>query len=182
MKSLFILVPALLLAQTALAKNWDIQPTESKLTFAGKQMGSTTRGEFTAYKGTINFNPNKPADAKIAVTVDVNSIKTPSPIIAQYLLTEEWFAPKEYPDATFVVDSVKAEGDDFVAIGKLTLRGQTVPVTLPFEFTTDGHTATVQGKTTLKRTAFGIGQGQWGATDIVADDVEVGLDLRLKAK
>lgn len=179
---LFTLATALLFAQSAFATSWQIQPADSKLNFAGKQMGSTTRGEFTAYSGDISFDPNKPETGKVNILIDVNSMKTPSPVIAQYLLTDAWFAPTEFPQATFVTDSIRAEGDDYIAEGHLTLRGQTVPVTLPFEFTTDGHTATVQGKTTLQRTAFGIGQGEWGATDIVADEVEVTLDLRLRKK
>lgn len=182
MKYVLAFVPALLFASSAFAANWQIDSTASKLAFAGKQMGSTTRGEFTAYKGNIAFNPDNPTEGKIQVTVDINSIKTPSPVIAQYLLTDAWFAPAEFPEATFVTESIRADGEDFIAEGSLTLRGKTAPISLPFAFTTDGYTATVQGKTTVKRTAFGIGQGEWGATDIVADDVEVSLDMRLKVK
>src|SRR5205823_3720660 len=69
--------------------------------------------------------------------------------------------------------------------GKLTLRGVTRDVRVPFTFrnaTENGVTVGyMSGKTTLRRLDFGVGQGDWKATDQLGNDVGVSFALRLAA-
>jgi len=68
--------------------------------------------------------------------------------------------------------------DRYVAHGRLTLRGVSRPVNLPFRLQIDGDKARVRGVTTLDRTAFGVGQGEWTSTDQIPAKVTVNVDLR----
>ena len=71
----------------------------------------------------------------------------------------------------------------FEALGKLTIRGVTRDTRVPFTFRTATENGAavgyMSGKTTLHRLDFGVGQGDWKATDQVGNDVEVSFALRL---
>jgi len=51
-------------------------------------------------------------------------------------------------------------------------------VSLPFRLQIDGDKARVRGVTSLDRTAFGVGQGEWASTDQIPAKVSVSVDLR----
>ncbi|PZQ40124.1 MAG: cytochrome B, partial [Phenylobacterium zucineum] len=70
----------------------------------------------------------------------------------------------------------------FVADGTLDLRGVKKPLSLPFTLKIDGDTATARGVTTLDRTTFGVGQGEWASTDEIAAKVKVSFNLTAKRK
>jgi len=46
----------------------------------------------------------------------------------------------------------------------------------------DGDKACVRGVTTLDRTAFGVGQGEWASTDQIPAKVTVAVDLRARRR
>ena len=60
----------------------------------------------------------------------------------------------------------------------LTLRGVTRPQDLGFRLQIDGDKARARGVTTLDRTAFGVGQGDWKSTDQIPAGVTVSIDVK----
>jgi polyisoprenoid-binding protein YceI len=66
----------------------------------------------------------------------------------------------------------------FVAHGELTLKGKTQPMDLTFSFDQDGDSASFDGKMTINRFDFNVGQG-WNDTYMVGKDVEVQVRLDL---
>jgi polyisoprenoid-binding protein YceI len=50
-------------------------------------------------------------------------------------------------------------------------------VKLAFTLAIRDRTARVKGGTSIDRTAFGIGTGQWATTDAIAGDVAVDFDF-----
>ena len=91
----------------------------------------------------------------------------------------EWFDAIQYPTAHFVTTRFeKGEGDKYVAVGDLTIRGQTMPLIIPFTLDIENATAHMKGEVTLDRTNFGIGQGQWADESAVGHDVKVLIDLK----
>jgi len=56
----------------------------------------------------------------------------------------------------FEADILRADAG-FVAEGTLSIKGNSVPVTLPFDLAIAGDTATMTGALTLDRRDFGIG-------------------------
>ncbi|WP_296459405.1 YceI family protein [Phenylobacterium sp.] len=60
------------------------------------------------------------------------------------------------------------------------LRGVSRPLSLPFRLTIDGDRATVSGVTSLDRTAFGVGQGEWQNTDQIPARVTVRIDPKAR--
>lgn len=68
-------------------------------------------------------------------------------------------------------------GDRYVTRGTLRIRNIDRTLTLPFSLTLRDGTAHATGSVVLSRLAFGIGQGDWAATDIIGDTVTVGFDI-----
>jgi polyisoprenoid-binding protein YceI len=64
-----------------------------------------------------------------------------------------------------------------VAHGTLNLRGVSKPLDLPFSLKIDGAKATVSGSASLDRVAFGVGQGEFAATDQIPAKVQVRVQL-----
>jgi polyisoprenoid-binding protein YceI len=73
----------------------------------------------------------------------------------------------------------------YEAVGKLTIRDITRELHVPFSFRTASEQGVnvgyMSGKTSLRRLDYGVGQGDWKATDQVGNDVGVAFELRLIA-
>jgi polyisoprenoid-binding protein YceI len=62
----------------------------------------------------------------------------------------------------------------------LTLKGVQQPVEVPFKWNEAADGVTMQGEFTVKRSPFGIGTGEWTATDVIGPEVAVKFRLRLR--
>jgi polyisoprenoid-binding protein YceI len=56
------------------------------------------------------------------------------------------------------------------------------PVVLNFNLNIKGNKATAQGSASLSRIAFGVGQGEWAATDSIPALVKVVFNLQATKK
>ena len=158
---------------------WQIVPNESSLTFTGTLNGASTSGQFKTFNGTIDFDPNKLNESHVEIMVDTGSISTSYPDIANTLKMPDWFNVKAFPQAIFKASSfVKTSDKTYQANGSLTIRDKTLPVTIIFsEQESSPNKVHVTGSTTLKRTQFGVGQGEWAETDSVKDEVKIDFNL-----
>lgn len=174
--SLFMLFSSAVFAQ---APAWKIVPAESTLTFAATQNGAPVTGAFKKFSGEINFDLQHLDECKVKIVVDMNSLSTTYGDLTTTLESPDWFNNKLFPQAVFSADQFTKTGDkQYEAKGTLTIRDKSIPVTLAFtaeQPTAD--TAVVKGSTTLQRTAFGVGQGEWASTREVKDDVKVNFEV-----
>ncbi len=68
-------------------------------------------------------------------------------------------------------------------MGKLTLRGVTHDLRLPLKIVKTATGLELSGETAIKRLDYGVGQGDWKATDGVGDEVKIQYKVALvKAK
>lgn len=169
---LTVLMPVLVKAEVP---QWQILPNESHLSFTAIQNDAPVSGKFKTFTGEICFDPEQLNASHVRIVVDIASVATPYSDLTTTLLTPDWFNVKIFPQAIFTANSfTKISEKQYQAKGSLTIRDKTLPVTLTFSFTEYSKTkALVKGSTTLKRTLFGIGQGEWTSTDEVKDDVQV---------
>lgn len=164
----------------AMAANWQVDSAASTLTFTGKQAGEAFTGSFTKFTPTVEFDPLKPETAKITVVVDMASASIPEKDKQDSLPTSDWFDTAKFTTATFTstrVTSLSKQPGAYIAEGNLTLRGITKPIQLQFSFTEDKGRAMVDGTSTLNRSDFGVGQGQWKDDQWIAYPVEVKFHL-----
>jgi polyisoprenoid-binding protein YceI len=158
---------------------------KSTLQFTFVQAGAKNQGRFTRFPVTFDFSPDNLAASKLEVTVQMSSFTTGDQERDDTLRGDDLFAVSKYPQAQFIATQITKTANGFEAAGKLTLRGATRDLRVPFAFrTATENGATVgymNGKTTVRRLDFGVGQGDWKATDQVGNDVEVAFALRLAA-
>jgi polyisoprenoid-binding protein YceI len=154
---------------------WELVPSESKLTFTATQNNAPVTGEFKKFTVDINFDPDKLSENHIKVIVDTNSIADPYNELADTLKSADWFNVKSFPQAVLTANKfIKTKDKTYLGRGMLTIRDKTLPVT--FTFTQEEYTqkrARIKGNTTIKRIAFGVGQGEWADTSAVKDDVRI---------
>jgi polyisoprenoid-binding protein YceI len=163
---------------SAEAATWTIDTAKSQLDFTGSENGSPFSGHFGKFSGTIVFDPAAPGAGHADVTITTASATTGDQQKDGAMPGSDWFAAAKYPQAHFVATGFKATGAGaYEAIGTLTIRGVTKPVTLPFTLAITGDTAKADGKVQLIRTSFGVGQGAWNTAQYVALEVSVSVDI-----
>ncbi|HSY05436.1 MAG TPA: YceI family protein [Steroidobacteraceae bacterium] len=165
--------------------HYGLDQAKSTLQFEFTQAGARDHGAFRRFTVTLDFSPDNPGASRLAVTIDMNSLDTGDQERDDTLRSADLFAVQKFPQSRFTATQIVKTAAGYEAIGKLTLRDATHDLHVPFTF----RTATEQGaavgymsgKTTLKRLDYGVGQGDWKATDQVGNDVVVSFTLRLTA-
>jgi len=159
---------------------WAVDAGKSRIVFIGRQMGAASKGWFKKFTATIRFDPKNLGASTAEVTVDTASAYTGNEDIDIEMRKEQWFHTAKYPTARFVTTKITAKGANaYEAAGKLTIKGITKDVVLPFKvaLSNGDKTAKITGELTVKRLDFGIGKGEWGATRIVADEVVIQIEV-----
>ncbi|KIC17529.1 cytochrome b/b6 domain-containing protein [Leisingera sp. ANG-Vp] len=153
---------------------WAVQ--SGKLGISVTQMGSVIQGSFGEWTAVINFEePAGPGPAgDVDVTIGIASLELGS--VASQAMGADYFDSANFPTAQFKAEIEKlAEG--YQAAGTLTIKGQTVPVTLPFDLNLEEGKAVMQGGLTLNRLDFGVGKSLPDESSLAfAVDVAVELE------
>ncbi len=151
-----------------------LRPEASAITFAYQQMGVGLEGRFTRFDGQISFDPARPEAASTRIEVELASIDTGSPEGNDEVAGKAWFDTPSFPRARFVSQGVKALGDSrYEVSGTLAIKGREQAVVVPATVSTQGDSAVFEGRFTIKRGDFAVGEGAWSAFDIVANEVHV---------
>ncbi|MEM9426012.1 MAG: cytochrome b/b6 domain-containing protein [Pseudomonadota bacterium] len=136
------------------------------------QLSSPVKGSFADWTAAITFDETAGGVlGDVEVTIAIPSLTLGS--VTREAMGAEYFDAATHPTARFVADITRGEAG-YVATGHLKLKGNDVPVVLPFELTLDGDRAEMAGALTLDRRDFGIGGGDESA---VKFPVEVTVEL-----
>lgn len=166
------------------APQWEIVPQQSRIGFKAKVEGADFEGQFTSFDGDIFFNPDHPEHSFADITVDIASVQSASTERDQYIVDRPWLYAESFPKSRLqVLKITKTAENQYVAMGMLTLRDVSRPVTIPFTLTTStddsGATmADMQGSFSINRLDFGVGTGEWSKTDQVANALSVTVSLK----
>jgi polyisoprenoid-binding protein YceI len=166
MKS-FPLLAGLLITAPALATTYTLEPNYTQVVLSWDHLGySFPTAQIAQGQGTLEFDPNLPTQAKVAVSLPLASIASGVPDLDEHLKSADFFDVAKYPDAQFTSTKVEpGMGADRLRVsGNLRLHGVTKPVTLDVEILKVGSNArtgiaTVGFNATakLKRSDFGLG-------------------------
>lgn len=155
----------------------------STLGFATSWSGSSIEGRFDRWTADILFGPEALDRSKVSVSIDLASAVSGDQQRDESMQGEDWFDTAKHAKATFTATRFEKTGENrYVAHGQLSLRGVSKPVRLPFTLKIEGDKARVSGVTTLDRTAFGVGQGEWKSTDQIPAEVKVSINLTATRK
>lgn len=125
-------------------------------------MITNVKGNFTDYDGSIDFDYDKKSFNALEAKIKATSIDTGIVKRDNHLRSDDFFAAQKYPEITFKMKSYKADGDEGVMVGDLTIRDVTKEVELEVEDLAtikdfDGNNRvgfTLEGK--INRTDFGL--------------------------
>lgn len=163
------------------AADWRMEPAGSKLEFIATFEKTPAPGVFKEFDTRMRFDPAQPVGGSLDVTVKVTSADMNIPDANQEIRGKEWFDYAGFPQAEFhSTDLRRAQGNRYVARGTLSLKGVKQAVEVPFTWTGDANRATMEGEFTLKRGVFGIGTGEWAATNVIGADVKVKFTVNLR--
>lgn len=188
-KILGILGLIFFLNENAIAKTYTIDSQHSSIGFAVKHlMISMTTGQFNKFEGTIDFNPEDLAATQIVVTLQASSIDTNVEDRDNHLRSPDFLDVANHPTLTFKSTQVQVEGDGYLIIGDLTIRGTTksisIPCTItgPVESPFGGKVIGISGKTSINRQDFGVSwnkaleAGGW----VVSTEVQITVNVEAK--
>jgi cytochrome b561/polyisoprenoid-binding protein YceI len=162
-------------------QRWAVQPG-SNLEFATAWGGQPIAGRFQRWTATILFSPEALDRSRVTVSIDLGSVDTGDAQRDEALKGPDWFDTGQAMKAVFTAQRFEAKGDGrYVAHGRLDLRGVKRPMNLPFTLRITGAKAEAEGQASLDRTAFGVGQGEFAATDQVPGAVEVRFKVSARA-
>lgn len=163
---------------------WEIIPAESNISFTGTQNNAPVTGAFKSFRGTIQVDPAKPESASLDFIINMDSLSVSYADLANILITPEWFDVKAFPTAEFKSNKInKIDEQNYTAEGILTIKNKSQPVVLKFTAVESPKDhGVVEGSTLIKRSAFGVGVGEWASTDAVKDEVTVNFKVAASRK
>jgi polyisoprenoid-binding protein YceI len=166
---------------------WTVDPSHSTVGFVARHLMITkVRGRFTDVSGAVTVADN-PLDSTVTATVDLASVDTGDEKRDAHLRSADFFDVAVHPTMTFTSTGIKQEGDEFLLVGDLTIKGVTRTVDLELEF--EGVNGDPWGGTRASFSAQGeINRKDWGLEwnvaletggVLVSDKIKLSLDIQL---
>ena len=166
---------------------WNVDPSHTVVGFTARHlMISKVRGRFTTFTGSVTIAED-PLQSTVEATVDLASVTTGDEARDGHLKSGDFFDVENHPTMTFRSTGIKADGDDYILTGDLTVADKTRSVDFELEF--DGVTQDPWGGT---RGGFSakteISRKDWELTwnvaletggVLVGDKVKIELDVEL---
>ena len=166
--------------------DYTIDPSHSRLGFSTRHaMVTTVRGHFSDFAGTAHIDAATPANSTVSLTIQTASVDTGSADRDGHLKSEDFFHAENNKEITFTSTKVERDGDDWAITGDLTIKGETKPVTIDFEFTGSAQDpfgnlrVGFEGGTTINRKDWGL---SWNAAletggVLVSEKVKLDFDV-----
>jgi polyisoprenoid-binding protein YceI len=170
-------------AADAPATHYTLDPAKSTLEYQFVKAGAQNKGKFTRFTVTLDLSPDNLATSKLDVVVETGSLDTGDKERDDTLKSADLLSVAKFPQAHFTSSQITKTANGYDAAGKLTLRGVSRDIHVPFSFRTTNEQGKpagyLLGKTAIKRLDFGVGQGDWNSAEWVGNDVSVSYSLRL---
>ena len=164
---------------------YTIDHSHTHVGFAVKHFGlSKVRGEFDKFDGTISI-AEPVTDSHVEVTIDASSFNSRDDGRDAHIRSADFLDVENFPTLEFRSTGVRADGDDWVVTGDLTIHGVTRSVELETEL--EGviddpygqERIAFSAETEIDRTDFGLTWNQALETGglVVARKVKIVLEV-----
>jgi polyisoprenoid-binding protein YceI len=176
------LVGLIVLPLHAEVRTWEIDKEHTNFYFSVDHIYAKVQGRFTDFKGTFLFDPDNPKDSEISFEIKVKSVDTGNSKRDRHLLSEDFFYASEYPFITFVGNNITKAGENIYNVkGKLTIKGVSSDLVLPLAYggikdhplSPGMEVAGFNGRVTLDRLAYNVGDGKYYKMGAVGKDVDI---------
>jgi polyisoprenoid-binding protein YceI len=166
-----------LLAASARAETYAIDPDLSSVAFTAHLVGHAVPGTFGKFSGQVTFDPAHPGQMSAEAKIEAASISTRNGARDHHLQTPDYFDAARFPELTFRSRSVQAgAGGDFELTGDLTIKSTTKSVVVKVHPT---GTRRWEGRTEINRKDFGVTHDAL-ADRAIGDLVQVTLEIQAK--
>jgi polyisoprenoid-binding protein YceI len=179
----FLLAPAwLMLVAPSMAEAQDLPTGVYSLNRAASAVGFTISasmlfkfkedGNFKDFTGNLSYDPARPGDTQMDLTVYTASVDTHNAEHDQMLKSPDFFNVDQFPTMHFVSASTAAKPDGtFSMTGDMTIRGVTKRMTIPVRMRRDSAgdptSALFESTFQIDRTEFGLnGVPKWGGLKV----------------
>lgn len=171
----------LMLPGLSLADCFKANQEDGELKFIGVAEGNRFTGEFGEFKVSLCMDRQELNSAGIEVVVKTATADTGDGQRDSELHGEHFFHVEEYPEATWKSTDIRADGDAFVAEGKLTLRGITKNQTVRLQLS-DKKLPVLSGSAEIMRLDWNVGTGDedFEDTDFIRNRVDLEFELQLQ--
>ena len=176
------LAAGLLVGSAFAIDEYKIDPNHSSANFSVRHMKvSTVKGRFSDVQGVITYDPQDVTRSTVKAVIKTSTITTDNAKRDDDLKSPNFFDVTKYPEIKFESTKIEKRGDQYVAIGNLTIKDVTKQVELPFTVTTAelggkkrlGSDATL----TINRNDYHV---DWNKMHGVVDDT-VKIELNIEA-
>lgn len=170
------------------ATKWTVDKGHSNVKFTVTHYAvSEVEGNFKIFDGSMEHTKADFTDAKVAFTVDVNSINTESERRDNHLKSDDFFNAATFPQMKFVSTGMKALGNNkFQLSGNLTIRDISKPVVFDVSYggtisAGQGRKSGFKAKATINRFDYNL---KWDRAIeagglVVGKDVDIQINLEL---
>jgi polyisoprenoid-binding protein YceI len=162
------IICSMLLVNLSMAQN-GLKVVSSKISFKIKNAGLNVDGTFSGFEGEINFIPEQYKTATIKASINTNTINTGINARDKHLKKEEFFDVVKFPKISMVSSFFGKDGNKYLGYFKLTIKGVTKDVNIPFIFENN----ILKGDFTLNRLDYNIG----GKSFMMNDNVFISIEL-----
>jgi polyisoprenoid-binding protein YceI len=186
--SLMFIAPSFAGAQDAATAGYTLNRSASAVgfTITGSMIFKVKRnGTFKDFDGSLSYDPARPADTQMDLTVYTASVDTHNSEQDQLLKSGDFFDVEHFPTMHFVSASTATKPDGtFSMTGDMTIRGvtkrMTIPVRLRHDATTGVQSSPIFESTfQIDRTEFGLnGVPKWGGLKVsVSKKVDIHIAI-----
>jgi polyisoprenoid-binding protein YceI len=132
------LAAGLLVGSAFGADEYKIDPNHSSANFSVKHMQvSTVKGRFSDVEGTVTYDPKDITNSTVKAVIKTPTVTTDNAGRDNDLKTNpNFFDVAKYPEIKFESTKIEKRGDQYVAIGNLTIKDVTKQVEMPFTVAT----------------------------------------------
>ncbi len=168
------------------AELFGIDRSHSQLDFIIRFLGMTdVRGTFEDFTASILYDESDMSNTSITLSIDTETIDTQHDWRDKDLRSDRFFDTENHPTIFFQSERVARDGDGFVAHGKLTMKGVTRDIAVPFERmlkrTIDEAWGNVRigfkGALTLNRNDYNIHGGDFWGIKALSEEVRIEFAL-----
>ncbi len=186
-----IVLGVCLLAPSAWAKTYAIDPDHTTVEFKIRHLLSFVRGTFEKVDGQFDYTPDHPEQWKATATIPATSVNTHVDKRDQHLRSKDFFDVAQFPNMTFTSTGVTDVTPTSAKLhGDLTIHGVTKPVVFDVEIhgvakdPWGNERAAFTATTKINRKDFGLTWNQALETGqlLVGEEVEITLEVEGIAK
>ena len=184
---LILVTPVVARAQGLLDGVYAIDQAASTVSFTlqGSALFKVKRdGYFKNFSGLVSYNPARPADTRVDLTVAAGSIDMHNSEHTELLKSAEFFDVERFPTLHFASESSYMRPDGMLSVtGDMTIRGVTRRMTIPVKLRTTsngpGQGTAFESTFQIDRTEFGInGVPDWHGFHVsIAKKVQIHIAI-----